>query len=679
MLSAIRNGFPDVTDTDVALAALQTSLALETDTYSAGNTLLLEIAGRTRRERLTMLEQTAEALYGVGLLSARHLSGIRTSVQTLEKSATPPLIQYRDELRYLSRVPEWASRWIEFNFEPAVSRLAPLEPEVHLYSQDRLRGSPLLFYSGVIDGLVLDANKLASIEHDLFGRKVGAGLRALNPGMTRGVLRSGEAFRPDGIYLLPETTSDLPPVSGILTQGEGSSLSHVQLLARNLGIPNVVVTDELLPEVKKHTGEPVVLAVSPNGIVELVADGPQWDEIFGAEDEAAAVFVIKPDLEKLDIESTDLIPLTELRATDSGKTSGPKGANLGELKHYFGDTVPNGFVIPFGVFRHLLDQPIETGGPSVFEWMKSEYDVIASKSGAAQEEYAAGFLKRLRGWIVTSDPGPEFRAALRSKLDANFGQDGTYGVFVRSDTNVEDLPGFTGAGLNLTLFNVVGYDNVVSAVREVWASPFTERAYGWRQGNMEDPEYVFPAVVIQLAYPSAKSGVLVTVDVDSGETGWLSVAVNEGVGGAVEGQASESLRIPTKGGRVVFLAQATAPDRSELNPQGGITHVPASGTQTVLTRDEILKLISFTDTVSKFPSLKEENGEVMAADVEFAFKNGQLALLQIRPFVESRRAQGSAYLAGLDAGLAGQAQVTVPLDSPPTAHSGQVQLAGDPR
>ena len=44
-----------------------------------------------------------------------------------------------------------------------------------------------------------------------------------------------------------------------------------------------------------------------------------------------------------------------------------------------------------------------------------------------------------------------------------FGADFRGGVFIRSDTNVEDLPGFTGAGLNLTLFNIVGFDNVVKA------------------------------------------------------------------------------------------------------------------------------------------------------------------------------------------------------------------------
>ena len=88
-------------------------------------------------------------------------------------------------------------------------------------------------------------------------------------------------LREDGVVVLPETVSDLPPVAGILTTGAGNPLSHVQLLARNLGIPNVAIDGSLLPELKRHDGERVVLAVSPAGLVELAADGPRWEAVFG--------------------------------------------------------------------------------------------------------------------------------------------------------------------------------------------------------------------------------------------------------------------------------------------------------------------------------------------------------------------------------------------------------------
>ncbi len=675
MLGLLRGYFPKIQDPETALAALETSLALEDEVYTTGNSVVSGLAGLTRRERLALLDQTGEALYGAGFITSRHLSGIKGSLARINAPDPPSVDVYREELRYLARTPEWSGRWLAFNFGPTVETFARIEPEAHLYPQDRLRGSPLLVYGAVVDDLVRDANGLAGIEHDLFGERVGAGLRALNPGLTRGTLLTVEEGGPvvsDGIYLLPETTSDLPAVSGILTQGEGSSLSHVQLLARNLGIPNVVVSEEHLPKVRARLGTRVVLAVSPNGVVELIEDAPGWDGVFGTEEEQAGT-IIRPDLKKLDIRSTALLPLSSLRARDSGRTSGPKGANLGELKHHFGDAVPDGFVVPFGVFRQLLDTKVEEGGPSVFEWMKERYAAIAAEGDPAErQELVSEFLSRLRAWILSAPLAPEFREALRAQLERTFGEDGTYGAFVRSDTNVEDLPGFTGAGLNLTVPNVVGYENILTAIHEVWASPFTERAYGWRQAHMEDPEYVFPAVVIQYSFPAEKSGVMVTTDVDRSDFGWLSVAVNEGVGGAVEGQASESLLIPKRGGRVQFLAQATAPDRAVLDPAGGIEHVPASGTSSVLTKDEIIKLILLVRDVEKFPSLRDEKGRPMPADIEFGFRDGELALLQIRPFVESRRAQSSTYLGGLDAGFADRGDTIVALDAvPSTAEVGK--------
>ena len=670
-LEMLRDAVASAGSPQERLVLLEASLALEDDAYTTGTAVLAGLDRASRKERLAWLGDAATALYGVGFISRRHLDGVRESLARIDANPKLDVDTYRSELRYLARAPEWSGRWLEFNFGETVARWLAIEPLSHLFTQDRLRGSPLLFYSTVIDSLSLDANQLAGIEHELFGKKAGSGLRALNPGLARGVMVAPKhaelpegGFGHEGIYLLPESVSDLPRVSGILTRGEGSSLSHVQLLARNLGIPNVVVGEEHVPAVQKRDGQDVVLAVSPQGVVQLSESGPRWDAVFGTAQQQGKL-VIRPDLEKLDIEHPSMVPLSRLRASDSGRLSGPKGANLGELKHYFGDAVPGGFVINFGVFRMVLEQPIERGGPSVWEWMKQQYQAIDRLEGERKDRAVSAFLSRLRGWIANCDPGEGFRQGLRMGLD-RMGRDGSFGVFVRSDTNVEDLPGFTGAGLNLTVFNVVGYENVLAAVKDVWASPFTERAFGWRQNNMEQPEYVFPAVVVQKSFPSEKSGVLVTVDVDTGQRGWLSVAVSEGVGGAVEGQAAESLLIDANTGEVRFLAQATAPLRMELSPTGGIVKVPTSGTEAVLQPAEIQKIVVFARTVGdRFPSLQAEDGTHLPADVEFGFRGGELTLLQIRPFVESSGAQQSSYLSQLDAAFRQRGTARVDLKDVP--------------
>ena len=86
----------------------------------------------------------------------------------------------------------------------------------------------------------------------------------------------------------------------------------------------------------------------------------------------------------------------------------------------------------------------------------------------------------LYGFISNTTPSNKFQQRLKAALKETFGSEDPPGVFVRSDTNVEDLAGFTRAGLNLTLPNVVGSANLVRSISEVWASPFTARAFAWR-------------------------------------------------------------------------------------------------------------------------------------------------------------------------------------------------------
>jgi hypothetical protein len=143
------------------------------------------------------------------------------------------------------------------------------------------------------------------------------------------------------------------------------------------------------------------------------------------------------------------------------------------------------------------------------------------------------------------------------------------------------------------------------------------------------------------------------------------VAVNEGVGGAVEGQAAESLLIDTRTGEVRFLAQATAPLRTQVPLSGGISKAPASGATEVLQPGEIQQLIAMSRDVARFPTLQDEEGNLLPADIEFAFKEGKLALLQIRPFVENKKAQRNQYLNGLDAELLRRSSARVDLSGIP--------------
>jgi hypothetical protein len=642
------------------LRLLDLSLAVEAEHFRLGTVLRPRLESLTRAQRVRLLRAGAEAGYGAGLVNSRQGRSLERSFDALDAEQLS-LADYHARLHEAGLLPGWATQSLRMHFFESASKLAEIEPRADLFIQDQLRGGALFFYSGVLDGLMRDADRLAGVERRLFGRSVGAGLNALNPGLARGILHaSGNAvgpreYRRDGIYLLPETVSDLRPVAGILTRGAGNPLSHVQLLARNLGIPNVAVDGSLLRALRAHDGKKVVLAVARSGVVQLEEDGPQWDDAFGSGEATTAGALIRPDLEKLDLSVRDFVSLDDLRASDSGRIVGPKAAKLGELRHRFPEATVPGVALPFGLYREaVLERPHDGGGKTVLEWMSEEFrDLEALPHGSPEEQEAAERLrKEVYDLVRTTDPGPEFRLRLREAMAREFGAEFDGGVFVRSDTNVEDLPGFTGAGINLTLPNVVGFDNVMEALGEVWASPFSPRSFAWRRGNMTDPEHVYPAVLLLRTIPSDKSGVMVTQDLDSGDPGILSIAVNEGVEGAVGGQAAETLRVDTRDGSVRLLAAATAPWRHVPVPTGGVVLQRTSGTEEVLHPGEIEQLIAFSKALpTQFPPILDAQGQPTAADVEFAFVDGKLYLLQIRPFNESARARESLYLQKLDHGL----------------------------
>jgi hypothetical protein len=597
-------------------------------------------------------------------------------VKTLESLTVEPLTleRYLDGLNYLGRAPGWGTQSLRMRFYESMEKMAQIEPMAMLFIQDQLRGSPLLFFSNVLDGLSRDANRLAGVKHGLFGDSVGVGFTALNPGLATGVLHVEpnledlENFKSDGIYVLPETVSDLPPVAGILTEGEGNPLSHVQLLARNLGIPNVTVDSSLEPVLAKHNGERVVLAVSKSGLVELSAWDERWSKVF-AEAGAGQGVVINPDLEKLDLSVQTFVPLDDLRASDSGRIVGPKAAKLGELRAHYPGHVSRGVAIPFGMFRQeALEQPYPGGEGTVFDWMVENYQRLAeiSPDDPRHAEMSEAFRAELYDIITNTRPSEAFQEQLKAAMEKAFGSHNPPGVFVRSDTNVEDLAGFTGAGLNLTLPNVVGFDNLLKSIAEVWASPFTARAFAWRQSHMTRPEHVYTSILLLESVASDKSGVLVTQDIDTGNLEVISVAVNEGLGGAVDGQAAESLRIALDGSYVRVLATATAPWRRVPDPAGDLQFLPSSGSDVVLQPGEIAQLIEFASGLpQKFPPITDDEGNRAPADVEFGFLGGDLRLFQLRPFLDSKMARGIDYLHEMEARLADTANITVNLNGVP--------------
>jgi phosphoenolpyruvate synthase/pyruvate phosphate dikinase len=166
---------------------------------------------------------------------------------------------------------------------------------------------------------------------------------------------------------------------------------------------------------------------------------------------------------------------------------------------------------------------------------------------------------------------------------------------------------------------------------------------------MAQPEQVYVSVLLMKSVPAEKSGVMVTADVETGSRRWLTVAVNEGVGGAVDGQRAEELLIDRVSGRVRLQSQAGEPLKRVLRSGGGVVKLPASGRENLLSSEEIRTLVQMADSLpGRFPGLVDADGQPAPADIEFGFAGGRFALFQIRPFLESSRARRSLYLQRLD-------------------------------
>jgi phosphoenolpyruvate synthase/pyruvate phosphate dikinase len=235
-----------------------------------------------------------------------------------------------------------------------------------------------------------------------------------------------------------------------------------------------------------------------------------------------------------------------------------------------------------------------------------------------------------------------------------FGKEmGKVPVFLSSDTNMENLKEFTGAGLNLTVFNVLDVEKIFQGIKDVWASPYTERSYKWRQRYLLNPENVFPSILIIPSVNADYSGVLITKGVSTGDADDITVAFNRGVGGAVEGQASESwlLRMDSTD---VLLSPAREPEYTTIPVTGGTKKEHTTFESQLLseTRRQLLREMA-AEMLEKLPAV----GIKWPYDVELGFKDDHIWLFQVRPFVENKRAAASEYLQSITPEFAGETAV----------------------
>ncbi len=571
-------------------------------------------------------------------------------------TGTITLSQLNDYSEGGRNVAEWGAGMVRAHYAAVVNQFSEFEPLSEGFYDDRVRSSILLHLGRTVSWLGDEFAHKAGFSNEVLKISNQSSIHGLNPGFTVGelVVVSGSPEKidlsPDKIYVFNHPPSDLKPVAGIATVTEGNTVSHIQLLARNLGIPNAVVSEANMEAMEKFSGKKVFYAVSKKGTVIMkLAEEMDQEENKLFEKKQRSEEKITVPVSRIELHNPHILNLNTIDATNSGKTCGPKAANLGQLKKMFPDNVVEGLVVPFSVFRQHMNQPIPGQNTNYWAMMIGIFDAgeCLRCSGVSDAEVETFILKRLdtlRSFIKEMPFLPSFKFEMEQQFQSVFGQPlGKVPVFVRSDTNMEDLKDFTGAGLNLTVFNVVDPEKIYQGIRDVWASPYSERSFRWRQRYLNNPENVFPSIVIIPSVNGDYSGVMITKGIASNTEGDLTVAFNRGVGGAVDGQAAESwLLAADKTEHLISPAREAT--YLTIPATGGSVRVNTSFEKRILTTDNFVALRSLADRIQvelpKAPGITTKG----PFDMELGFKDNKIWLFQVRPFVENKQAAASDYL-----------------------------------
>ncbi len=533
-------------------------------------------------------------------------------------------------------------------FSNELAQYKQIVPKVDSFIDDTLRSSPLLPLSRLTEILSTQV-QLKNINPILIsGESKYYFFKVLNPGIARGTLffpteaeTSNDNFpwNPDGIYFLEKTPAEIQKISGVLTCDSGSMISHVQLLAKNHGLPNVRVNCGLKDQLAKYKNKEILMYALPSGELhfklfsEATADELEIYHAYHQIKQNLKVTIPIPD--RLDINYP--LQLEQLRLADAGKVAGGKACGQGELARLFKDRVPHAIVLPFGVYY----QHVKESG--LYDFIQKALSDPEIKGTDPQKlERRKKILAGIRARIMAIELKAEIKDYIYQFLMTYPVVD--HGVFVRSDTNAEDLPGFVGAGLNLTLPNVRGVANVFAAIKEVWASPFQEKAFSWRQDLISNPWDLYPSVVIQIAIPSKVAGVMVVGDTQEDDfEDSLLIAANEGLGiTTVNGEFTpEEILYSRKSNTYEIVGSSYAKSKKVLNPAGGISEAPVTLGNRLVSDSEVLQLKTMGDMVQKYFI---SQGRKEKWDMEWGVLENQVVLLQMRPFIGNKIARNLSSL-----------------------------------
>jgi hypothetical protein len=414
------------------------------------------------------------------------------------------------------------------------------------------------------------------------------------------------------ILVLDEVPLQLPPVAGVITSKPSTPLSHINLLAKGWGIPNAYIKDAhtLL---KQYDGWWVEFETKRDAYSIKRADVNQLREYERRLKQR--LDVMKP---RYDLSETRLLNLAQQRAR-SAIAFGGKSANLGEVMsaRLPGIVVPNGFTVPF----YYYDQFLKAN-----KLDDAIYTLLNDQKFVHDPAYRRAQLTSLRGRIQQGQFDEMLQGQILRRVKQQFAGKG---LFVRSSSNSEDLPKFSGAGLYTTVPNVREAPQLIEAVKTVWASLWNFEAYEARERAVIDHSKIFMAVLIQEGINSESSGVMITADpFDKENQGAIYISAKRGLGiKVVEGKrVAEQIIFRQRANAVQVLTRSEEDSLLTFDERGGVKEVAITGERVVLTDDVIRRLVSAASAIKRVFGSRDQ-------DIEWAYMKGQIYIVQSRPFI----------------------------------------------
>jgi pyruvate,water dikinase len=228
-----------------------------------------------------------------------------------------------------------------------------------------------------------------------------------------------------------------------------------------------------------------------------------------------------------------VVSFEHLRMTDVESVGG-KNASLGEMISQLagaGVRVPGGFATTAQAFRDFLDHS-ENGGITLAKRIEERLATLDIEDVRALAQAGA----EIRQWIVDTPFQPRLQEEIRSfydKLVADSTAEVSFAV--RSSATAEDLPDASFAGQQETFLNVVGIDNVLEAMKHVFASLYNDRAISYRvHKGFTHAEVALSAGVQRMVRSDVgAAGVMFTIDTESGFKDVVFITSSYGLGETV--------------------------------------------------------------------------------------------------------------------------------------------------